>query len=222
MKKQKIILCSNVNENEKLKSLASFGENTFDLHFMNTLDLANYLLEMSGVTYPQTFICDDDLSASVYVAIREIDYFKELSFNDVLELVDSINNLRRFIVNDEENEINTKLLVDPVFKDKNEAVIKAYNLIQTFLKRNNLIDEIGVIRFALEHTKSFPNIDFVLYKDSPIDYACPSLDKALLDKAAGKVVEPTLIADKRVNIKSYTKVFGQTNEIENILLKYSE
>ena len=217
MKKQKIILCSNVNENEKLKSLASFGENTFDLHFMNTLDLAKYLLELSGVQYKQTFVKDDVLSAMLYTKIKAIEYFNSLSLNDIMNLITSINKLRHFILKDEDKEFNEKMMNEPVFEEKNKAVVEAYNLLKNYLNENNLIDEVGIIRYAYENTKSFPNIEFIIYKDSPLDYVCPSLDKALLDKAAGKVVEPTSIAEKKVNIKSYTKVFGQTNEIENII-----
>lgn len=217
MNKTRIVLCSNINESEKLKSLAIFNEDTFDLHYMSTLEVAKYLLNLSGISLNQIFIKDDELSAALYTHIKEIDYFKDLSYNDILALIKSINRLRHFILENERDEINTKLALNPTFKKKNEAVIEVYNLMMEYLSESNLIDEVGIIRFALENTKVFPNIKFIIYVNSSLDFTCPSIDKALIDKASGKVVHQTVIASKKINIKKYTKAFGQTNEIEIIL-----
>ncbi len=211
MLQQKIILSNLINENEKLKSLALLGEKTFNTHYFRSLDLARYLLQLSGLSLDKKFISTDDLCAYLYEDIKAIDYFKKSSFNDISHLVRSINDLRHYIVKDENENIHN-LLPKDIFVDKNEAIIEVYDLMMDFLNKNDYIDEIGIIRFALENTKSFNNIVFEIYEEQL------PLDLALITKAAGKEVNRVdLSSDKKLKIKSYTKAFGQTNEIENIL-----
>ena len=218
MIKQTIILTNNINENEKLKSLALFGRYTLNVHYMTPLDLANYLIERSGCLYSQTFISNEDLCAQIYSKIREIDYFRNISFNDVSDLVDSINSLRYHVLSDDQDHI--KLIGDllnknPVFAKKNEALIDAWFLMSKYLTDNNLIDEIGVIRYAIDNGLTDPDTNFIFYSGSEL--ADLPLVKNLLLAANGKEVSPTEIAPEKIKISSYTKAFGQTNEIENIL-----
>lgn len=216
MIKQTIILTNNINESEKLKSLSLLGEKTFNTRYMSTLDLANHLLELSGITHNLLFISNDDLSAIIYKDVKNIKYFEKLSFDDVLHLVNSINELRRHIVKNESESIHDLLPMD-VFKEKNEAIIKAYDAMMVAINSRGAIDEVGIIRFALENIKAFPDINFVIYENSSVlDY---SLDMALLDKAHGSVVKPTKICDPNtpLHIDSYLKAFGQTNEIESVI-----
>ena len=49
--------------------------------------------------------------------------------------------------------------------------------------KESLLDEIGIIRYALENTKTFSDIEFDNYND---DYP---LHLALLSKASGKVID---------------------------------
>ena len=53
---QKIILSSSINGSEMLKTLARFNENTIGVSYMNTLQLAEYLLEKAGIFYTENFI----------------------------------------------------------------------------------------------------------------------------------------------------------------------
>ena len=210
-----IVLANRVSESEKLKSLASFGESVFDVRYMASLDLAEYLLQLSGVAYPQTFIKNDLLSASLYTKIKEIDYFKQFTYNDILGLIETLQDVRYHIVADEAKTIHAQLGTVKAFKKKNEAILQVYDLLQEFLQTSGCIDEAGVVRFTLENTRSFPDIEFIRYEKSHLR----PLEMALLDKAAGKAVGETKICaeDKPLVIKSYLKAFGQSNEIEDIL-----
>lgn len=212
MLEQKIILATHINESEKLKSLAIFNKKTINVHYFNAFELAKYLLQLSGIVITQKFISDEEVSAKLYSDIRKIKYFENSSFNDVLHLISSINDLRRYIVQDETKTIDDKLTTN-VFVEKNNAVRDAYHLMLNLFNKEDLIDEVGIIRFALENIASFPRIAFSNYDDKY------NLHIALLNKAAGKEVEREANCDIPADVKitSYTKAFGQTNEIENIL-----
>ena len=211
MLKQTIILATQVNESEKLKSLAVFNKKTINTHYFNALELARYLLQLSGIVIKQQFVSDEEVGARLYNDIKAIKYFENFSFNDVLYLISSINDLRRYIVKDEANTINDKLPKAP-FLEKNDAIKKAYGLMTDLFGKKNLIDEVGIIRYAFENTKEFKNIDFINYDN---EYPLPI---ALINKAAGKEVTGVVNnKEKPLVIESYTKAFGQTNEVENIL-----
>ena len=212
MLKQTIVLSSHINESEKLKSLALLNKKTINTHYYNALELARYLLQLSGIVIEQKFISDEEMAAKAYKRIKEIDYFKACSFKDIYDLILSINDLRRYIVDNEENEINGKLPMD-AFSEKNSAIKDAYKLMISIFENENLIDEIGIIRLALKETSTFSSIEFINYNDQY------PLHKALINRAAGKIVDPVPnnLANKTLTIVSYTKAFGQTNEVENIL-----
>lgn len=209
MLKQTIILAKNINESEKLKSLALFDKKTINTRYLNALELAKYLLQLSGKVVKQTFISNDEIAARLYKQIKTIPYFKKSSFKDIYDLINSINDLRRYIVSDESSAFVNKLPKEP-FKDKNEAIIKAYHMMLSLFD-DGFIDEIGIIRLAVSTTKTFPNIEFINYDDNY------PLHIALINKAANKVVDSHLKTSKPLDITTYTKAFGQTNEVENII-----
>ena len=210
--RETIILANNISENEKLKSLSSFNHTSFNKRYMSAIELAEYLLQLSGVSHHKQFIQNDIIAASIYLKIKSNKYFLLYSYNDVLNLVNTIQDLRYHIPYHEE-DIYFKLPND-IFKEKNEALLEAYKTIKETLG-NDCIDEVGVVRFAVEHTDVFPNIEFVSYNHKTIR----PLEKLLLEKASGnKVSYKKLCNDKTPLVVSrYTKAFGQTNEIEDII-----
>ena len=214
MLKSVIVLTNAIDESEKIKSLSSFNVSTFDLRYMSALELAEYLLQLSGISYKEQFVKNDLIAAALYKKVRKIDYFNLFTYNDVLQLVSTLEDLRYQIVDSEAETIFAKLPTDK-FVAKNSAVKQAYELLTKYLEENNYIDEVGVIRLALSKIKPIEDIEFIRYEKS---YLRP-LELALLNKAAGREVKETKINedDKPLVIKTYTKAFGQTNEIEDIL-----
>ena len=214
MLKSTIVLSNSIDESEKIKSLGSFNVSTFDLRYMSALELAEYLLQLSGISYKEEFVKNDLIAATLYTKVREIPYFGLFTYNDVLQLVSTLEDLRYQIVDNEAETIFAKLPTDK-FVTKNSAVKQAYELLVKYLEENHLIDEVGIIRLALEKIKPIEGIDFVIYEKSHLR----PLELALLNKAAGKVVKEKPINEEKkdLKIKSYTKAFGQTNEIEDIL-----
>ena len=214
MLKSVIVLTNSIDESEKIKSLASFNESTFDLRYMSALELAEYLLQLSGISYEQAFIKNDELAALIYKQIKAITYFELFTFNDVLGLVDTLEDLRYQIIDNEAKTIFSQLPMDK-FVAKNKALKNAYEIIIKALEDNNYIDEIGIVRLALKEIKTQSNIEFIRYEKSHLR----PLELALLNKATGKEVPETKINEeaKPLAIERYTKAFGQTNEIEDIL-----
>ena len=213
---QKIVLSNELDGVDYLKSSAILNvdpKNTFGVRYFNTLELAKYLLECSGLIIEEEFISDLSLSAVIYHKTKEIDYFKNYSFSDVYDLVKSLKKLRQCIASNEEVEIN-KLLLVTSFKRKNEAVIKFYNLLISTLKEDHFIDEIGLIRYAINYAKPIKNAEFVRY----FEFEYTNIDIALINVAAGKEVTPThLFNNDKPRIDSYVKAYGQNSEIEDIL-----
>ena len=196
-----IVLTNSIDESEKIKSLGSFNVSTFDLRYMSALELAEYLLQLSGISYKEEFVKNDLIAAALYTKVREIPYFGLFTYNDVLQLVSTLEDLRYQIVENEAETIFAKLPTDK-FVAKNSAVKQAYELLVKYLEDNHLIDEVGIIRLALEKIKPIEGIDFVIYEKSHLR----PLELALLNKAAGKVVKETPINEenKDLKIKSYT------------------
>ena len=75
MLKSVIVLTNSIDESEKIKSLASFNVSTFDLRYMSALELAEYLLQLSGISYKEIFIKNDELAALIYKQIKAISYW---------------------------------------------------------------------------------------------------------------------------------------------------
>lgn len=214
MLKETVILSSNISGSEKLKSLASFNKKTFNTRYFSTYELAHYLLERSGVTIEKEFIQDDILVAAIYNNVKVINYFKDFSYNDLRGVLDSINDLRHYIADNEKEEIVNKLLSNSEFVAKNKVIIGFYAIFTHFLDKNNMIDELGIIRLAYEKTKVFPSIDFEVVEGDKLTRQ--TLDMALLNKASDNHVKFVNYPDE-VKISSYTKAFSQLNEIENVI-----
>ena len=213
---EKVILTPSLEGTDYLKTLAAFSKDpklTFGVRIFHSIELAKYLMQLNGISCDKKFVTDVVLTAKLYNLVKNIPYFEKSSFEDVFNLLKSVNDLRRCIPFDEEKEIEDKLPKD-LFKKKNEAIISFYHLMINLMNEEGIIDEIGIIRYAVENCEPINNIEFIKYEE----FVYTNLDIALINKAAGEEIKPSsLVGEHKEKIKSYTKAFGQTNEIENIL-----
>ena len=160
---EKIILAPSLEGNDYLKSLAAFNKDpklTFGVRIFNSVELAKYLMQLNGVSCDKKFIPDVILTGKLYKLVKKIPYFEKSSFEDVYNLLKSVNDLRRCIPFDEGKAIEEKLPKD-LFKKKNEAIISFYRLMMSVMNEKEVIDEIGLIRYAIDNCKSVNNIEFV-------------------------------------------------------------
>lgn len=209
--KETIILSRNIDGNNYLKSIALFGESSFGIRILNGVKLATLALDRNGFTNKDEFCPRNLIAAKLYSKIKEIDYFKSFKYLDVYNLIGSINNLRYFIPNNESDSIHEGL-VSNKFVRKNKAVIRAYDLLMELFQEEHIIDEIRLIRLAIEQCKPIKNIDFKVFKTNKLRPLELELLKVLSD---GHIEE--IEFEDNIKVKTYTKAFGQTNEIENIL-----
>lgn len=212
--KETILFSNSLNESEYLKTLAKFDNPTFGLRILNTPQLAEYALKRNGKIMPGKYVKSEELAFYVYKKIKEIDYFKNYKYLDIVALIKSINDLRLFIVDDEENELSEKLKTKR-FLRKNRAIFSAYLFIQDLLKNNNMYDAIDLIRFAISVSKPIENVKFQV-EESETKSIKP-LEKKLLEVLSNNNINVVKNEEKPLKISSYSKAFGQTNEIENIL-----
>ena len=214
--RHKIVLTPSIEGTEFLKNLAGLIVDpslSFGVRYFKPLDLAKYLMQCNGIICPKQFITNVCLSARLYHKVKAIEYFEKVSFTDVFELLKSVNELRHCIASNETVEIK-KLLNAKSFKRKNLAVVEFYDLLMKTLDDENLIDEIGLIRYAIDNSKAIANTEFVYYQE----FEYTDLSIALLNRAAGeKVAASHLFSSDKPNISTYTKAFGQNSEIEDIL-----
>lgn len=222
--KTRIVLSNNLDLNEKLKSISAFGGSSFAVRYLNTLELADYLMTLNGIYHGKKMIPNDVLAAKIYLEIKSVDYFSLYTYDDTLKLINSLQELRLNIL-DHEKETIAKLKDpqnNPCFIKKNEAVVEAYRILMNTLNKEDALDEIGVIRFALANTKQFNDIEFDRFYGA---YLKP-LELALLEKASGKKFDNDMkvVLEKEENqivnplhVERYTKAFGQVNEIEDII-----
>ena len=141
--KQQIIFAPKISGTDYLKSLALLdNKNTFGVRVMNTLELARYMLEVSGYQDDHEFVNDTYLAAIIYKDVKKIDYFKNYTYKDIRDLINSVNDLRKCIPDEEEKSIMDKLPND-LFANKNDAVKAFYQLLKKTFEDNHLIDEIG-------------------------------------------------------------------------------
>ena len=186
---EKVILTPSLEGTDYLKSLAAFNKDpklTFGVRIFHSLELAKYLMQLNGVSCDKKFITDVVLAAKLYKLVKNIPYFEKSSFEDVHNLLKSVNDLRRCIPFDESKEIEDRLPRD-LFKKKNEAIISFYHLMINLMNEENIIDEIGLIRYAMDKCEPVDHIEFIRYEE----FVYTNLDIALINKAAGKEVKPS-------------------------------
>jgi len=206
-----IILAPGAKQAELLKSLAKVNVNTFGFRIVSSCELANIALERNGIAIKQTFLSEIKQALLIYDNLKKTNYFKQYTFSDACALIKSFNEFRQYTPNDDDF---TKL-DSSSFKEKNDAIKSVFTNYLEKLSNTDSIDEISNIRLAIDNDCQITNVRFVTYEEFPLT----PLEKKLLDVVSCGKFETLCLSDlsKILNVKTYTKAFGTTNEIENIL-----
>lgn len=216
------ILAPGASSTELLRTLARFGSNTLGVRIMNSAELAKTALIKSGITVTESYITPKESASVIYSFINGIAYFGAASYSDAENLSTAINTMRGLITDNEAATVHANLAKGE-FPDKNSAVAEAYDRYMATIATDKRIDNIGLIRKAIESGKAFSG-DFVCLEEFPLS----PIEKKLLEVcSAGKYSEqslPELFGKESVPvaIESYTEGYGSINEIQNILTEIYE
>ena len=215
--KERIILAPGVSETEMLRTLAKSGVNTMGWRFMNAAQLAKTALMKSGITIEETFLTSKEEPALIFSFLNEIPYFEAASFADAEALSSALQTLRSLITENESTVLEEKLSCGE-FKDKNDALISVYEKYISLLHSAGKIDNIGLIRRAIDASKPF-DAEFVMLKEFPLTPLEEHL-LSFLSQGGYKVMTMTELFNgdaKPVSISGYTESYGEINEVLHIL-----
>lgn len=158
---EKIFVSNQLNEVEILKTLSKNGVNTFGYRFFNTVELAKKVLIMNGIVIDKEMISSTRAIALLYKLIKDRgEFFKSAStYKDANKLYSSIKSLRGMCL---ENEIET--LESTYCNDEKEKhIVNIYKEYKDYLRENNYIDDIEIIRMAC-HCKN-KDIDITIFNE---------------------------------------------------------
>ena len=221
--KETIIIASEVNGIELLRSLAKFGVNTMGVRILNGVQLAKLALMRSGITVTEQTITSREQPALIYSFIDDIPYFKEASFADAENLSGALHTLRNLVVEagvGKEEQAIEEGLKNGEFQDKNEDIFQVYARYRALIKELNMTDNIEIVRRAIREARP---LDAHIY--SLREYPLTPLEEKLAEAVSGggkslKEVSLSQLTGREgtfpANI-TVTEGYGSINEIENII-----
>ena len=122
--KETILLAPGVNGTELLRTLAKNGKNTLGMRVLNGVQLAQEGLIRAGIPVTEEFLTRREETSLYDSFFREIPYFASASFADAQQLAGAIYRVRSLSL--EEEAAFERLVSEGEFREKNEALRKAY------------------------------------------------------------------------------------------------
>ena len=156
--REKIILAPSANGTELLRSLARNGSNTLCLRVMSSAELAETALMRNGENVTQQYIRTVDEPSLIFSFLNEVEFFSSASFADAQNIAVTLDSLRKLIVSDESRILHEKL-ANGEFVENSTALGHVYDRYIAELKAKGLIDNIQLIRKAIEISEPL-NADF--------------------------------------------------------------
>lgn len=217
--KERIILAPGLNGNELIKNLAIHDICCFNTRIVSAAELARIALMRSGITLTETYIDSRDEVALIAKAVKDVPYFKTTSYSDVRNLASAVRRMR-FLVSspDEAVVLRNTLLNEDVFIKKNEALIIVYERYIQYLKENNLVDSVMLIRKAITDG-SVIDAEVVVLEE----FTLSPLEAALAQKITDGTIKRLSIRDiykaseTSIKISGFKNCYGASNEVETIL-----
>ncbi len=215
--KETYIFTPGASKSELLRSLARFGRNTLGYRVVSAAELARTALMKSGIAATEGFLPRKEEPAVIDCFLREIPYFASASYADSESLAASLYSLRSLIPEDEATVLQENLPKGE-FPEKNEALLRAYELYLNKLAQAGQIDTIGLIRKALADAKPL-DADILTLSEFPLS----PLERSLAEKlSGGSVIEVSLSKlfqkePKALKNVQFTECYGASNEVRDII-----
>ena len=215
-KNTNIVVSSGVGT-ELTRSIARSGNNLFNCRVMSPFEFAYKYIVNQGLHFPYKILSSNEQVAVLSEVMKDGKYFSNTSYFDVEKVAMSLNELRSIIVCNEAEEI-VNCLGRSDFIEKSSELIKIYNGYVDKCAEDNLMDEIMVIRFAIDNCKE-EDTSFVKVKEcrfSPLEDKF--IDVISGDKVLGKdLFELFSLERKDIRIADIKKAYGSINEVKDIL-----
>ncbi|MBR2066767.1 MAG: PD-(D/E)XK nuclease family protein [Solobacterium sp.] len=215
--KERILYAPGLRGVELLRTLAKYGINSFGLRIMGDSELSEYALMHSGYIQEKGFVDDMGQANILYGGIQSIPYFKEATYEDAKNVAMALSELRKFIVDEEEEGVEA-LLADGEFEEKNEAILTLYNRYIARIEEVNGIDTIGLMRLALEKASAIEGKEWLVLEEYPL----LPLQEELLKKLSNNQYTSCSMLDlfhtqrKELKIQHFIEGYGAENEIRAI------
>ena len=214
--KETILLAPGVNGTELLRTLAKNGKNTLGMRVLNGVQLAQEGLIRAGIPVTEEFLTRREETSLYDSFFREIPYFASASFADAQQLAGAVYRVRSLSL--EEEAAFERLVSEGEFREKNEALRKAYQRYISRLAQENRIDSIGLMQKALREAEPV-EAEFLCLKEFPLS----PLERAVFGKLSGgegtETDLMTLLGKEAapLKIENCTRAYGAVNEVEHIL-----
>lgn len=202
------------NGTELLRTLVRNGMSTLGLRMMQPIELAQFALMRSCIPIVQTPVTSDSEAALIYGILPEIPYFGNASYRDAQKLADTLRKLRMQITDNERDTIADGLQSSP-FTEKNAALLNVYDRYLHALQQADMIDTVGIIRFAISRAKLL-SAEISVLKEYPFT----PLEQALISHISGgneKTVSVCELLQKPelpLSMPQITEAYGTVNEAE--------
>lgn len=212
--KEKIIVVP--NNLDLVNSLAYHNIKFFNIRIFEPIELAREYLLRNGKICPLEFISKNEELIYYKKIIESINYFNSTKLEDIKRINQSINTIRKLVINDEDKEIK-EALNKGIFKEKNDNLYKIYKEYSDILNKENKIDTLGLIRYAINNIKQL-DIEIIVLNEYPLQ----PLELELIKKATNLIQQKSLfdlyeINKKDIHIESYKNCYGSNNEIASLI-----
>lgn len=215
----KILYAPGVSKNELIETISKFSnkkEFMIGLRIMGTSELAKYILMKNGVTINKTFISsiEEEMIISKLAKSVEFPFFASSTLKDSKNIVSSLNSMRMLLRGDDSKLED--ILSKGTFIDKNKDIYGLYKAYLNYLENHKQIDGIELTNIAINLNNK---IDEEIYTLS--QFELKPLEETLVKSCFVKAKEISLTniigESYKFKIASYTKCYGATNEIQNVL-----
>lgn len=197
-------------------SLAYHNKNLFNTHFYTPIELAKKMLDKEAIYLDKQLISKSDELLYFKKIVSDIKYFNTTKLADIKNINNAINTARKLVISDEKQTLKNTLSKG-IFTDKNDALLETYDRYIDALDKDNKIDSIGLIRYA---------IDNITKKDIEItiinEYSLMPLEIELINSITDNIKSISIfdlfgVKENGIHINEYRKCYGSSNEVGTIL-----
>ena len=214
--KEKIIF-SNINQYALLRLLAQKGIDNLGYRVFNANNIISYIREKTVNLSNKELISSKEKASLYNKFLHDNDtYFKGAAYEDAKQLSSTIDTIRSLILDNEEKEIEAKLVNDKVFKDKYEAIYKIYRIYIDYLNNNNKTDLINEARELISENNKIDSEVLIIKGENNTPLTIKLLESCFTSVKEIEYIDLFNAKHSAVEFKHLYRAKGYVHEISNI------